>query len=224
MDLLKHCGPDDVITPTGDYPGQNCDGWARHMSAFDIRRLAGDDVWDRYTSFAMERNPWDKVASNYWYKRGYRHTEARKAEQVSSLERIARGSTGYPWSLNTWLRYRLAKERLTLFKRPRLPRGSYWLTDRAGNLIVDSVLRYEHRALHLEYLSDLLGLKLSVASQEGRKTRKTKRRYTAEYDDWSREAIRNYFRLDLSLSRYGFGEQAPDDVIERSATPATNAA
>ena len=81
MDLLKHCGSDDVITPTGDYPGQNCEGWKRHMTAYEIRRRVGHEIWDSYYTFAMERNPWDKVASNYWHKRGYRHKEVRKAEQ-----------------------------------------------------------------------------------------------------------------------------------------------
>ncbi len=218
MDLVEHCGKDDIVTPTGDYQGQNCNGWSRHMPAREIKQRIGDEIWNSYFSFCMERNPWDKVTSNYWYKRGYKHKEARAAEQVSIVERIFRNCTGYPWGLNTWLRYRLIKNWFSAAQRPKLPRGSYWFTDHQGNIIVDAILRYEHRGDHLQQLSERLGLSVGGESAEGRLTRKTKRNYVEEYDDWGENAIRRFFATDLSVLGYEFGEPAPSDIIEAKGT------
>ena len=39
-----------------------------HMYAELIKRRIGADIWDNYTKFSIERNPWDKVISLYHYQ------------------------------------------------------------------------------------------------------------------------------------------------------------
>lgn len=39
-----------------------------HMQARDVKRLVGDDVWDGYTTFCIERNPWDRFISFYYWR------------------------------------------------------------------------------------------------------------------------------------------------------------
>jgi len=39
-----------------------------HMPASEIRELVGTRVWDGYTKFAIERNPWDAAVSFYWFR------------------------------------------------------------------------------------------------------------------------------------------------------------
>lgn len=39
-----------------------------HMPAWRIRELVGDNVWNSYFKFCVERNPWDKVVSYYLWK------------------------------------------------------------------------------------------------------------------------------------------------------------
>ncbi len=67
---------------------------------------------------------------------------------------------------------------------------------------------------HVSHLADRLQIQIGNMSQEGRLTRKTKRSYVEEYDNWSREAIRNFFGTDLKILKYEFGEEAPQNIIE----------
>lgn len=39
-----------------------------HMPATDIRRLVGAEVWDGYRKVSIERNPWDKALSLYFWR------------------------------------------------------------------------------------------------------------------------------------------------------------
>jgi hypothetical protein len=81
--LSRQCGPDDIITPISDEDevlrrelgGKGPQNWesmpgrraVNHMPASGARRLVGPEVWDEYFKFAVERNPWDQVASSYRY-------------------------------------------------------------------------------------------------------------------------------------------------------------
>ena len=96
--LSEHCGPDDVVTPIIEeqqrrelgfcgaqhyvipFTAYRPKDWARlvahrrrlryreHATAAMVRRHVGARVWDGYYKFAVERNPWDKVISAYYWQ------------------------------------------------------------------------------------------------------------------------------------------------------------
>lgn len=39
-----------------------------HIPAYRVRSRVGNDTWDRYFTFAIERNPWDKALSQFYWK------------------------------------------------------------------------------------------------------------------------------------------------------------
>ncbi len=85
--LSRVCGPDDVITPIwepdeelrraeGGRGPQNHESpplprQARsHMPAGLVRQAIGADAWRAYTKVSIVRDPWDTVASLYFWRHG----------------------------------------------------------------------------------------------------------------------------------------------------------
>jgi len=43
-------------------------GFYPHIPAYEIKRLLGDEIWNSYFKFTIERNPWDRQVSLYhWH-------------------------------------------------------------------------------------------------------------------------------------------------------------
>jgi hypothetical protein len=86
--LSQHCGEEDIVTPFGvEEPGhrpRNAEGCYNHMPAAEIRARVGARAWGGYYKFCFERNPWDKVASQYYF------TKARHGLEGMSFERFVR--------------------------------------------------------------------------------------------------------------------------------------
>jgi hypothetical protein len=136
--LSRHCGPDDIVTrispedealraAAGGVPPQNA-----HMGARRVIEVIGRDTWDDYFTFAVERNPFDVVASSYRYsarKPTFTKTFAEFVRTPKRMERLA---------LNERL-YRLE-----------------------GRVVVDRVYRYEELPAAVADLSERLGLDLDL--------------------------------------------------------------
>lgn len=67
--LSPYCGADDVFTPVvppeAGHEARNFGGYYNHMSAWQVRKAVGPDIWNGYFKFCVERNPWDKTVSDF---------------------------------------------------------------------------------------------------------------------------------------------------------------
>jgi hypothetical protein len=144
--LSRHCGPDDIVTKispedeqlraaAGGVGPQNDDtdpSSYAHMGARRVIQVIGRETWDAYFTFAVERNPFDVVASSYRYsarKPTFTKTFAEFVRTPRRLDRLA---------LNERL-YRLG-----------------------GRVVVDRVYRYEDLPAAIADVSDRLGLALDL--------------------------------------------------------------
>ena len=69
--LSQFCGFEDVVTPFGkSEPGhipRNYNGFYSHMPGFQISKKLPNAIWESYYKFTVERNPWDKAISHYFF-------------------------------------------------------------------------------------------------------------------------------------------------------------
>lgn len=67
--LSTQCGEGDVVTPIfphlPPHQARNHQGFYNHMPAREVIAAVGLELWRSYTTFTVERNPWDKVLSHY---------------------------------------------------------------------------------------------------------------------------------------------------------------
>ena len=201
--LMPHCGADDIITPIGDLPGQNHRGWHRHESALSIRDRLGTDFFDQCYVFTVDRNPWDKVLSNYCAYKGYSHGRGGKTEQIPMMERLWRAMSGYPWTFDAWLKYRELKSKLPgAYTRFPVTYAKY--TDTEGNIIVDKIFHYEQFQDGVEELSAKLGFQINWRQSQGVGTRKNRESYKTQYSPYGTQLVANVFSKEIELLGYTF--------------------
>lgn len=144
--LSRHCGPTDIVTristedeelraAAGGVGPQNDDtdpSSYAHMGARRVIEVLGRETWDAYFTFAVERNPFDVVASSWRYsarKPSFTKTFAEFVRTPRRLDRLA---------LNERL-YRMG-----------------------GQVVVDQVYRYEELPAAVADISSRLGLDLDL--------------------------------------------------------------
>lgn len=103
-------------------------GYYNHMPGSEVREYVGAEVWGSYFRFCIERNPFDRVLSLYWW---CHRREPRPA--ISDF---------------------LRSPQLDLLTQ----RGIALYTDSRGGVMVDQVLRYEELEAELETVRQRLGL------------------------------------------------------------------
>ncbi|MCB1495591.1 MAG: sulfotransferase family 2 domain-containing protein [Bauldia sp.] len=133
MALANACGPDDIIIgarrdpvtnkPRGKKPSLGIGryvsvpaeirrrmpwaaGFYPHMTARQVRKVVGREVWNGYFKFAVERNPWDRQVSNYFHRQR-RRAEKKDFERYLS-DPIYRGL--HHVRLNNWRIYTIDDE------------------------------------------------------------------------------------------------------------------
>jgi hypothetical protein len=97
-------GPQNYLSPPWDYTisdvaqlllrGQRKRRYYHHISAGEILALVGQRLWDDYFKFCVERNPWDRLVSYYYW--AYK-SEPRPAfaEYVRSSRPLALKQSGF---------------------------------------------------------------------------------------------------------------------------------
>jgi hypothetical protein len=148
-----------------------------HMPAAAVRRRIGPRLWQRYTKFTIERNPWDKVVSRYYW-------DERKRPSPRSFEKFVR--TGRSKRRNAdfdlyALRGQIAVDHVLFYER---------LTDDA---------RWLGEKLALPEALDLRRDRVNAKSQH-----RPERDYRAYYTQALRDKVAQQFGREIASFGYQF--------------------
>lgn len=157
------------------------DGW-QHASAARAKERLGGAVWDSYVKFSFERNPWDRMASLYWWR-----VRREDPPTVSFRDFVAAIHSGNP-------------ERIRANKAKHYSNWHiYTIEDR---LAVDHLGRYEALGQQLKETTDKLGVPFDgwLPRSKGRPRRDVPLEQL--YDDMTRELVGDVFHREIALMGY----------------------
>ncbi len=158
--------------------------------------------------FAVVRNPFDRVVSEYLYRRN-RFLGGEKNPHLSNL-----GKSFDEWVVST---YRDGEYRSRRFlEAHEVPYNGFnmindcliwflpqtlWITDKDGKVLADDILRYETLVDDWDRFSKKFGINRVLAQHNVSKRRRDYRPY---YSPGSRQIVQEYFRVDFEAFDYTF--------------------
>lgn len=166
--------------------------WPEHHKRHTpLRRYARDPDFESYHSFAIVRNPWDRMVSCYTY-------EMKRAKAGIGLHRTNRQllAQGIPF-----LEYLTKADYETAFLRPQ----TYWLQNRRGEIAIKEILRFENLAEDFKRFAlarQLPHCELPHVNQSERV------HYSTYYDEASAAFIAEKYKEDVLNFGYSFQHPA----------------
>jgi chondroitin 4-sulfotransferase 11 len=156
-----------------------------HRLALEKRADIGARRFEEKFCFTVVRNPWDRVASHYFYR--------VKTNQTGLGER----TVPFP----EWARRAYAERDPAYYDKPRMFMPQLdWLSDTNGRLLVEFVGRFERLQADFDVICARLGIEASLPHLRS----SGKGDYRAYYDDATAEMVADYFARDIEAFGYSF--------------------
>lgn len=158
-----------------------------HLTAEAMIKLLGRDVWETLFSFAVVRNPWDRMVSLYAYRRLIRSIPAEM-------------------SFDHYVRLLADRQRKGehIFYRPHLwMSAADFVCDAKDELLVTYIGRFEDRATMATDLAQRLNLP-AFGVVHTQSAPRTQRDYRAYYTLETRALIAQLYARDIALFGYTF--------------------
>ena len=224
--LAKHCGDADIVPPVGgfnpkwdedgyDHPGRIRRGYGRHSPLISVRKRVGRTLWQTYFKFAVVRNPWDLVVSQY-------HWATRRDEGNPYAGAVGRSLKRF-WTKPLRIRKNfralgrsIARSFLKMdvvtfefFVRHMLryyPPNDRFYFDRSGSMGLDFLIRYENLQDDYTSVCARIGIPASQLPSLKTRSRPERRHYSTYYDDRTRELVRKAYHRHIKHFGYRFEE------------------
>lgn len=183
--LSKVCGEEDIIAPLDmflekDHRDRNWNNQGvkfpeTHMGVRGIKKRVPESIWNSYFKFCVERNPWDKVISQYYF---FKH-HPDHARQIKTFAQYM----SYP---------------------DKLPVDYWRYMDFNNQVAVDRVLRYESLNQELDEVFGQLGIPFDGTLHEKAKGayRADRRHYREVFTPRQAEIVRRHFVREIDLFGY----------------------
>ena len=156
-----------------------------HKTALEKIAQLGQKKWDNCYTFAVVRNPWDKVVSHYHYRVQTNQTGLAKTKI----------------DFKQWVKLCYEQQHPTYYDKPKMfqPQTD-WISDQQGKILVNQICRFE--TLNEDFLTLCKAIGKSAKLPHIKISDRGK--YTDYYDDETAEIVRKWFKKDIDLFGYKF--------------------
>jgi len=176
--------------------------FTNHMGAADIRRFVPRELWDGYYKFCVDRNPWDKAISSYYW---WRELESQFRQDPAAFRRgLGAAARGVEWMIAHHPVGNMTVSQFVQSGRANLVQG-YDLYTIGGEVVVDRILRFERLADEVFEVARHLGIDdLPELPRAKSGVRKPGVHYRELLDDVDRAKIARVFAREIALLGYEF--------------------
>ncbi|WP_198011359.1 sulfotransferase family 2 domain-containing protein [Synechococcus sp. PCC 7335] len=156
-----------------------------HRTALEKIEEIGREEWNRRFTFAVVRNPWDKVVSHYHYR--------VQTDQTN----LGEGKVDF----KTWVTLSYGKKDPAYYNKPKMfmPQTK-WVVDQTGEMIVDYICRFESLSSDFEQVCKRLNLDASLPHLKSSK----RGSYQDYYDSATKAIVADWFAEDVEQFHYTF--------------------
>lgn len=194
--LSAFCGPDDLITPmrSEGRSGQNFSvpflhrsarehikaflsmppTFQEHTSAVDAKRWLGSEIWGNYFKFTIERNPWARYVSQYFWN-------TRPGGTLEGKDLQSHFKWAETWRKSNW--------------------DIYAIDDQ---VVVDKIMRYENLENDLADVTSQLGMPDLNLPRAKSKHRRSNQHYSEVLPDDLVKKIQAHCAREIKLLGYEF--------------------
>ncbi|MFC1529827.1 sulfotransferase family 2 domain-containing protein [Gemmatimonadota bacterium] len=191
---LKQFGQEEI-------PGQT----HRHHTALEIRDLVGREFWDESFSFAVIRDPWERLLSQYLYHRQtVREFAARHGQKPTKVARRTQRRMRRFRDFDAFIKWCSIREEVDEWTRHKLTQSDF-LFDESGTLLVDYILRFETLNEDMRILEGKLGLEIDLPHINYQ----PHRHYSEYYTDETREMVAGICRHEIEAFGYTWQARPP---------------
>jgi chondroitin 4-sulfotransferase 11 len=156
-----------------------------HRTALEKRAELGEKCWAKKFTFAIVRNPWDKVVSHYHYR-----VQTNQTDLATS-----------PVNFAEWVRRAYSQRDPDYYDKPKMFMPQLdWITDTDGKIMVNQVARFE--TLQKDF--DAICQRLNRTAQLPQLRKSERGDYRQYYDAESQAIVAQCFAKDIAEFGYRY--------------------
>lgn len=163
-----------------------------HKTALQKINEIGEKRFKAKFSFAVIRNPFDRLVSQYFYR--LQKNQALPPEKKKPL-----GIK--PIEFKEWVRETHVEYNSFYRHNPSMFQPQYvWITNKDGEVVIDFICRFENLSHEIDQVSKIIGRDINLPH-----LKKSKRKdYREYYDSETIEIVNSYYEKDLEMFGYQF--------------------
>ncbi|OEI80502.1 hypothetical protein AST99_08915 [Formosa algae] len=158
----------------------------KHLTVKQVIKYIGQKKWDNVYTFAIVRNPWAKVVSQYKFR-----TKTNKSKMGDN-----------PIDFKDWVKkVFVEKDKFYYHVRPLLfaPQVD-WLKNNQGEIDLDKVIRFENLNEEYREVAQIIGIDPELPHLNSTKPSD----YKSYYDEETKNIIADWFAEDIKTFNYRF--------------------